>query len=94
MEGNQVPLVANADEEDDMLMIYAGAVGFVMFFLEDDYEGKTKKPKRKHRFWSRSWFCARNNAEQANTMYKLQQELLEVGLLCKFSFHFISSQCT
>lgn len=44
----------------------------------DDYLAK-KKPKRTHKCWQRPWLRARNDREQANTVYKLQRELLQVN---------------
>lgn len=76
------PIFNWSEDDDDEDIIYAGALGFAMFFMNDedeDDECMRKNSKRKHRFWTRTWCCARNDEEQANTMYKLQQELLEVG---------------
>lgn len=69
-----------ASDDDDTFMICAAAVGFAMFMVDDD---EIEMGKRRHKFWTRKWFLARNDDEQVNTMYKLQQELLQVGI-CLF----------
>lgn len=37
------------------------------------------KPKRRHRFWQRSWLKDREDETQINTIMKLQNQLLKVG---------------
>lgn len=66
---------------DDVVIALAGLTAFLIDAEDVDYYLRRKlKKKRRHRFWQREWMKARNNPQQANTVYKLQQELLEVGL--------------
>lgn len=48
----------------------------------DNYLQNKKQKKRRHRMWMRQWLRARNDSQQRNTVYKLQQELLEVRCYC------------
>ena len=57
----------------------ATAAAAAMCLLADEEDLVVNESlKRRHRFWTRSWTQEREEKEK-NTIYKLQQELLEVG---------------
>lgn len=79
---------------DDSLLLCAGAIGFAMFMMDDEDFWMLYQNKRQHRFWTRTWCQARDDEHQNNTMYKLQQELLQVSIISILSTPLKSYQYT
>lgn len=72
--------LSNRGDEDEELLLHAAAVGCMMYMMDEEDMYMLSKKRRRHRFWTRTWFKARDDEHQINTMYKLQQELLQVSV--------------
>lgn len=67
----------DTEEEEEMMVVLAAGAA-CLIDAEDMDKWLKKKNKRQHRIWERPWLKSRNDPDQINTVYKLQQELLQV----------------
>lgn len=74
-------------QDDDMVVLSAGAVGFFMFMADDEDFWRIYQNRRQHRFWTHTWCQSRDDYHQTNTVYKLQKELLQVSLKIFMHLH-------
>lgn len=53
---------------------------FFLFMMDEEDLYMMYQNRQQHRFWTRTWCQSRDDEEQTNTIYKLQQELLQVSI--------------
>lgn len=65
-------IIIESSSDEDFIPILA-----TIIFGDD----KVKKKKRTHKYWVRPWIAERHNKSENNTMFKLQLQLINVGII-------------